>query len=96
MATRLAWDEKKNRANRRKHLLGFETAVLVFDDPNAIAFQDREIEGERRWQTIGWAHTAIVVVAHTIGEEDGDEVIRIISARKATPSERTLYEEEID
>lgn len=96
MATRFAWDEKKNLANRRKHHIGFETAQLVFDDPNAIAFQDREIKGEQRWQMIGWAHTVIIVVAHTIKEEDGDEVIRIISARKATPSERTLYEEEID
>src|SRR5207249_4169319 len=68
---------------RRKHRIGFETALLVFDHPNAIAVQDREIEGEQRWQTVGRAHTAIVVVAHSIGEEDGDEVIRIISARKA-------------
>jgi uncharacterized protein len=96
VATRFAWDEKKNRANRRKHRIGFETALLVFDDPNAIALQDREIVGEQRWQTIGWAHTSMIVVAHKIGEEDGDEVIRIISARKATPSDRTLYEEEID
>lgn len=70
--------------------------MLVFDDLDAIAFQDRDVAGEQRWQTIGWAQTAIVVVAHAIGEERGDEVIRIISARKATPSERRLYEEETD
>lgn len=96
MATCFAWGEEKNRLNRQKHRLGFETAVLVFDDPNTIALQERDVEGEQRWQMIGWAHTAILVVAHTIGEKDGDEVIRIISARKATTSERRLYEEEID
>lgn len=63
--------------------------ALIGTNRRAIAIQDRDIEGEQRWQTIGWAHTVIVVVAH------GDEVIRIISARKATPSERTLYEEEL-
>jgi len=37
-----AWDERKNRANQRKHGIGFETAVLVFDDPNHVSVQDRE------------------------------------------------------
>ncbi len=96
MAARFAWDERKNQANRRKHHIGFETAVLVFDDPNAIALQDRDVGLEQRWQMIGWAQTSIIVVAHTIGLGNGTEVIRIISARKATPSERRLYEEETD
>ena len=43
---------------------------------------------------IGWAQSMLLGVAHTVAEEDGDEVIRIISARKATPPERKLYEEE--
>jgi uncharacterized DUF497 family protein len=41
-------------------------------------------------------HRRADLTASVIGEQDGDEVIRIISARKATPSERTLYEEETD
>jgi uncharacterized DUF497 family protein len=76
MATRFAWDEKKNRANRRKHRIGFETALLVFDDPNAIAVQDREIEGEQRWQTVGRAHSAIIVVAHSIHPGAESDAIR--------------------
>jgi uncharacterized protein len=47
------WDEQKNRANRQKHGTSFETAMLVFDDPYHLTSQDREIEGEPRWQTIG-------------------------------------------
>ncbi len=70
--------------------------MLVFDDPNAVAIQDRDVGGEQRWQTIGWADGLIVMVAHTIGVGNGTETIRIISARKATPSERRLYEEEAD
>jgi uncharacterized protein len=51
-------------------------------------------EREERWVTIGLVQGIIlVVVAHTWGEKDGKEEIRIISARKATPRERTSYEE---
>jgi len=50
------------------------------------------VEGEERWQTLGAIGGEVVVlVAHTHVEEDGEEVIRIISARKATPLERKAY-----
>ena len=78
-----AWDERKNRANRRKHGIGFETAVLVFDDPNHVSVQDREVDGEQRWQTIGLVEGIhVLLVAHTV--DDNEKVIRIVSARKAT------------
>jgi hypothetical protein len=48
-----AWDERKNQANKRKHGVSFETASLVFDDPHHLARQNREVDGEPRWQTIG-------------------------------------------
>src|SRR5437588_6622704 len=48
-----AWDEGKNRINKRKHGVSFETASLVFDDPHHLTRQDREVDGEPRWQTIG-------------------------------------------
>ena len=84
------WDERKNRANRRKHRLSFQTAILVFDDPFHLSVQDREVEGVARWQTIGMAGgVQVLVVAHTVDEEA--EVIRILSARKATPRERRVY-----
>lgn len=92
VATRYEWDEKKNRANRAKHGITFRVAAAVFLDPNAVARQDREVDGEERWQTIGFAG-AILTVAYTSRDEDGDEVTRIISARKATREERRIYEE---
>ena len=91
------WDERKNRANRRKHDISFETALLVFDDPYHMSRQDREVEGEVRWQTIGMVNgDHIVMVAHTVERtDDSEETIRIISARKATPQERRIYGEGI-
>ncbi|MGA9566079.1 MAG: BrnT family toxin [Candidatus Korobacteraceae bacterium] len=86
------WDERKNRANQRKHRLSFETAVLVFDDPYHISVQDREVESELRWRTIGMVRgMQIVLVAHTVSEFGNEEVVHIISARKATPQERSIY-----
>ena len=82
MARRYEWDEKKNRSNRAKRGFTFQVAAKVFLDPNALERQDREVDGEQRWQTIGHAG-AILTVAHTIRQEGIDEVIRIISARKA-------------
>lgn len=90
---RFIWDALKNRSNLRKHRIGFETAVRVFLDPFHLTRQDRVVEGEDRWQTIGAVDGALVIlVAYSvIGEEE--EVIRIISARKATRQERMDYEE---
>jgi uncharacterized DUF497 family protein len=91
---RFEWDETKNRRNLTKHRISFETAKLVFEDPHALTLQDRVVAGEERWQTLGMiGGETIVVVAHTYREADGDEVIRIISARKATSPERRAYEE---
>ena len=86
------WDERKNRANRRKHRIRFEAAIEVFDDPFQVSAQDRELDGEIRWQTIGMVGGIhILLVAHTLDEEE--ELIRILSARKATPQERRIYAE---
>lgn len=88
------WDEDKNRRNRSKHGLSFETACLVFDDPQQLNLQDRHVDGEERWQTIGRIGDVLVVlVAHTWCEPDGEPVVRIISARKATRLERVKYEQ---
>lgn len=91
---RFEWDDAKNLANRRKHGVSFETARLVFGDPHAISIQDRHDNGEERWQTIGRAGgTIILLVAHTVRDDDAhQEIIRLISARKATPRERRVYE----
>jgi hypothetical protein len=91
---RFVWDERKSRANLAKHHVSFETGRLVFDDPFALSVQDRTVHGGERWQTMGLVGGMVVIlVAHTFLEQDGEEVIRIISARKATPHERRIYEE---
>jgi hypothetical protein len=90
---RVTWDER-NRTNATKHGISFETAALVFDDPQARSRLERIVEGEDRWQTIGSAGgMLILLIAHTWHEEDGEKSIHIISARKASARERTLYEE---
>ena len=91
---RFDWDENKNRSNYRKHRVLFETAALVFDDPNFVMLQDREVEGEVRWQTVGRVEgVLLLLVALTLEDEDGEELVRIISAREVTPHERRRYEE---
>jgi hypothetical protein len=86
------WDEKKNRINHRKHGVSFETAARIFEDPHAASYPDRVVGGEERWHTIGCAGgIAIMLVVHTTEEQHGEEEIRIISARKASPRERALY-----
>jgi uncharacterized DUF497 family protein len=85
------WDEAKNRKNQKKHDVSFETASLVFD-PLRISIQDRHTDGEERWQTIGKVKGVLMLVAHTIFDEDDCEIIRIISARQVTKAERDRYE----
>jgi hypothetical protein len=91
MALGFEWDEKKAIANRRKHKVSFEEATTVFDDPFLATFPDAEHSGdERRYISIGASSRGrILVVVHT----DRGANIRIISCRKATPSERKEYEE---
>jgi uncharacterized protein len=50
---RLSWNEPKSRSNQRKHGISFDTASRVFLDPLHLSRQDRIVEGEERWQTIG-------------------------------------------
>ena len=89
---RFEWDAEKAISNLRKHGVSFETAVRVFSDPFAVTEQDRIEEGEYRWQTTGVVDTILVLlIAHADREEDGVEVIRIISARRATSKEKRHY-----
>ncbi|MGA3043811.1 MAG: BrnT family toxin [Bryobacteraceae bacterium] len=84
---RFEWHEGKNRQNHRKHGVDFEVAVLVFDDPNHRSEQDRFVNGEERWQTVGLVNE-LLLVCHTWTEDD---VVRIVSARKANRTERNRY-----
>lgn len=94
MKTIFEWDQAKADSNLRKHKIRFETATRAFFDPFAIIEQDRIEHGECRWQTLGMADGfLLLLVAHTVRDDDGVEVIRIISARRAEPKERKYYEQ---
>jgi uncharacterized protein len=85
------WDIAKAAANLRKHQVSFEEAKSVFFDDFAVQFfDDAHSEDEERFILLGLSsHTRLLVVCHC--ERAQGEVIRIISARKATRSEAAFY-----
>jgi uncharacterized DUF497 family protein len=92
-------DPVKAAANLRKHGVSFEIAMRAFADPFALSDQDRNEDGEARWQTLDMVEGRVLpLVAHMFRDEDEDgeaiEVIRIISARVADRRERRRYEQE--
>ena len=86
------WDRAKNTANIRKHGIDFADAIDVFNHSVLTLLDDREDYGEERWIAIGWMRALVGVVVYS--ECEGD-VIRIISARKATTNEVRRYEQAI-
>jgi len=86
------WDENKNRKNKREHGVSFEEAQTVFLDENAIRFFDPDHSGEEdRFIMLGVSvKLRVLVVCHCYREND--EVIRLISARKANKEECKDYE----
>ena len=86
------WDKNKNEINKIKHKISFEEAKTVFYDDEALVIDDPEhSETEERFIILGMSFKAnLLVVCHCYREND--EVIRIISARKATNNERKWYE----
>src|SRR5262245_15009511 len=90
---RFEWDEAKNRRNLEKHGIDFATAALAFEDPHALSEQDRIIGDEVRWQTLGGIGGVILFLVHTWWEDEvGEDVVRLISARRATSAEERAYE----
>ena len=88
------WEENKNQINQRKHGISFEEAQAVFEDEHAILFDDPDhSESEERFLLIGLDRkTRVCIVSHCYRDTDG--TIRIISARKATKLERSVYDEQ--
>ena len=87
---RVVWDIKKAAANIRNHGIEFSHASTVLDDPMAVTIEDKR-HGEQRFVTIGadiFGRVLVVVYVYS-----GEEEIRLISARKATPKERRVYEQ---
>jgi len=93
---RFEWDPQKNETNKRKHGISFEEACEVFEDPLHIGLLDERFSYfEERWITIGRTSLArLVVAAHLYFDAEGEEIIRILSAREATSNERKQYENE--
>ena len=85
------WDENKNTINKNKHNIAFEEAQTVFLDEMALIIDDPDhSEQEDRFIILGQSNQAkLLVVCHCYRESD--TVIRIISARKATKTERNQY-----
>ncbi len=89
------WGPKKAEANLKKHGIDLREAATVFDDPLSVAFPDPDHSvGESRFLIIGMSAVArVVVVSYT---EVTVDLIRIISARRPTASERKFYEEDAE
>ena len=81
------WNKKKAAINKQKHGISFETAALIFADENRIERRDdKHSHDEERWQTIGMVEDVLFVVYTERGE-----AVRLITARAATPNERSEY-----
>ena len=91
---RFEWDNCKNELNVEKHGISFAKAKEIFEDPLHISLLDERFNYfEERWITIGQTKDmSIVVSAHLYFDNDGEEIIRIISAREATNNERKQYD----
>jgi uncharacterized DUF497 family protein len=87
------WDEAKAKSNIKKHGIAFEEAKSVFFDEYAIQFYDDESSQleDDRFLMLGTSNEANVLLVCHCERQEG-EIIRIISARKATKSERKYYE----
>jgi uncharacterized protein len=86
------WDSNKAYSNLQKHGIHFSDAEAVLYDPNALSFEDTAAKGEQRFIIIGMDHLwRLLVVVYT----DRGDVVRLISARPATRSERRNYEDGI-
>ena len=81
------WDEQKRLSNASKHDIDFGDAVVIFAGDTVLMEDDRFDYGERRFVSLGLLQGRVIVVVHV--EQGG--MTRIISARKATKHEQTIY-----
>jgi len=93
---RFEWDEAKAASNERKHGVSFEVAATVFADRNCLICDEHFIDGEQRWQAIGSSRGALLLLTVVHTYRDNEQTIRIISARRATRKESTLYVENFE
>jgi len=88
---RYEWDEAKRQSNIQKHGIDFVGIEKAFAGTTLTILDDRFDYGESRFVTLGLLSGRVIVIAHT----ETDEVIRIISVRKATKNEEAGYFKEI-
>ena len=88
---RFEWDEAKRRSNIRRHRIDFLAARVVFAGRTITFLDDRFDYEETRYLTLGLLWGRAVAIVHT----ETDEVMRIISIRKASKNEENIYFEEI-
>ena len=87
----IVWNPAKASTNVSKHGVSFEEAAAIFGDPLAYTFRDPDHSiGESRFLTIGLSGRATVII---VSYSERGQVIRLISARRATRQERKIYEE---
>jgi uncharacterized DUF497 family protein len=89
---RVEWDEAKRRSNIRRHGIDFAVVEKVLDGATFTVLDDRFYYGEMRLQTFGLLRDEVVAITHT----ETDEVIRVISVRKATKHEEESYFKEVN
>lgn len=95
--TEFEWDAQKARVNLAKHGVSFEEARAVWDDPDYVVYPEQVVDQEQRWHAIGRVGlVTVLLVVHIYRGDHEDERVRIISARRATPRERRIYESESD
>lgn len=89
---RFEWEEAKAAGNLVKHGVSFDEAATVFEDPLFVDFYDpAHSEDEHRFILIGESRGLRLLI---VSYREDEEIVRIISARAATRSERKAYEEE--
>lgn len=87
------WNVEKAAANLLKHGVSFEKACEIFFDPFVLVIDATDEEDEARDAAVGFSNDlSIIYVVHLVREGSGLESIRIVSARAATPQERSQYE----
>jgi len=88
------WDKNKEKINIRKHNVTFEQASYVFADQFALnKFDDEHSIDEDRWIILGKSlNEVLLLVVHTYRSDNDTEIVRIISARKATKKEKQAYQ----
>mgnify|MGYP003565506752 FL=1 len=85
------WDENKNKINIKKHSIDFDDAIEMFNYPLLTCIDQRKNYKEERWVGIGFLKGIIAVIVYI--EDDENEIIRIISCRRATKNEREKFKE---